>query len=168
MLVLATLHRLLSQVISSPGLHTAALFTPNGQLVSYACDATRSKDDVRLVVGLSTEIWLEVADQGMGMVDSELGRILVMGVQDTVVTTGPRADSSPVNSANTDHASDKPLMLVALSATEAVGWEDLEAKGRELIEHLSRPVSRLRKPLAAGSASASASTPGPPGTRHGR
>ena len=72
MLVLATLHRLLSQVISSPGLHTAALFTPNGQLVSYACDSTRSKDDVRLVVGLSSEIWLEVADQGIGMVDSEV------------------------------------------------------------------------------------------------
>ena len=73
MLVLATLHRLLSQVISSPGLHTAALLTPNGQLVSYACDSTRSKDDVRLVVGLSSEIWLEVADQGIGMVDSEVG-----------------------------------------------------------------------------------------------
>jgi hypothetical protein len=76
MLVLATLHRLLSQVISSPGLHTAALLTPNGQLVSYACDSTRSKDDVRLVVGLSSEIWLEVADQGIGMVDSEVSTSL--------------------------------------------------------------------------------------------
>ena len=72
MLVLATLHRLLSQVLSSPGLHTAVLLTQNGQLVSYACDSTRSKDDVRLVVGLSSEIWLEVADQGIGMVDSEV------------------------------------------------------------------------------------------------
>ncbi|KAH9996538.1 hypothetical protein BJV77DRAFT_906495, partial [Russula vinacea] len=145
MLVLATLHRLLSQVISSPGLHTAALLTPNGQLVSYACDSTRSKDDVRLVVGLSSEIWLEVANQGIGMVDSELGRILVMGVKDAAATY----PTSPASSANTDHASDKPLMLVALSATEAVGWEDLEAKGRELTEHLSRAVSRLRKPLTA-------------------
>ena len=75
MLVLATLHRLLSQVISSSGLHTAALLTPNGQLVSYACDSTRSKDDVRVVVGLSSEIWLEVADQGIGMVDSEVGAV---------------------------------------------------------------------------------------------
>lgn len=157
---------LLSQVISSPGLHTAALLTPNGQLVSYACDSTRSKDDVRLVVGLSSEIWLEVSDQGIGMVDSELGRILVLGVQDAVATTRPHrgTDSSRTNSVNTDHASDKPLMLVALSATEAVSWEDLEAKGRELTEHLSRPVSRLRKPLAA----ASTSTPSPPATRHGR
>src|SRR5258708_26866756 len=76
MLVLAALHGLLSQVISSPGLHTAALLTPNGQLVSYACDSTRSKDDVRLVVGLSSEIWLEVADQGIGMVDSEVSSSL--------------------------------------------------------------------------------------------
>ncbi|KAH9969174.1 hypothetical protein BC827DRAFT_1168242 [Russula dissimulans] len=164
MLVLATLHRVLSQVICSPGLHTAALFTPKGQLVSYACDSTRSKDDVRLVVGLSSEIWLEVADQGIGMVDSELGRILVMGVQDSVATINAGKNTSPTSSANTNSASDKPLMLVALGATETVGWEDLETKGRELIEHLSRPVSRLRRPLAA----ASASTPSPPATRHGR
>ncbi|KAI0286821.1 hypothetical protein BGY98DRAFT_942029 [Russula aff. rugulosa BPL654] len=159
MLVLATLHRLLSQVISSPGLHTAALLTP-------MANSFPTPDDVRLVVGLSSEIWLEVADQGIGMVDSELGRILVLGVHDTVATTHPHPgiNSSRTNSANTDHASDKPLMLVALSATEAVGWEDLEAKGRELTEHLSSPVSRLRKPLAA----ASTSTPSPPATRHGR
>ncbi|KAF8273798.1 hypothetical protein EI94DRAFT_1653996 [Lactarius quietus] len=148
MLVLATLHRLLSQVISSPGLHTAVLLTPNGQLVSYACDSTRSKDDVRLVVGLSSEIWLEVADQGIGMVDSELGRILVLAVAaSSASNTGN--ETSPTNSANTDYVSDKPLMLIALSATESVCWEDLEAKGRQLAEYLSRPVSKLRKPLMA-------------------
>ena len=106
-----------------------------------------------------------------------------MGVQDAVATTHHSTDASSTNSANTDHASDKPLMLVALCATEAIGWEDLEAKvcgwlssagglgltirrsqGRELVEHLSRPVSRLRKPLAA----ATTSTPSPPATRHGR
>jgi hypothetical protein len=51
-----------------------------------------------------------------------------MGVQDAVATTHHSTDASSTNSANTDHASDKPLMLVALCATEAVGWEDLEAK----------------------------------------
>ena len=51
-----------------------------------------------------------------------------MVVQDAVATTHTSADPSPTNSANTDHASDKPLMLVALSATEAVGWDELEAK----------------------------------------
>ena len=116
---------------------------------------TRSKDDVRLVVGLSSEIWLEVADQGIGMVDSEVSTspslmryfgadidviahsLTSSGVssswafEEAVATTRtphPGTDSSRTNSANTDHASDKPLMLVALSATEAVGWEDLEAK----------------------------------------
>jgi len=163
MLVLATLHRLLSQVISSPGLHTAVLLTPNGQLVSYACDSTRSKDDVRLVVGLSSEIWLEVADQGIGMVDSELGRILVLAVAASS-TSNTSDETSPTDSANTDHVSDKPLMLIALNATESVGWEDLEAKGRQLAEYLSRPVSRLRKPLMAGPVS----PPSPPAPRHSR
>jgi len=51
-----------------------------------------------------------------------------MGVQDSVATTNAGRESSPTSSANTNHAPDKPLMLVALSATEAVGWEDLEAK----------------------------------------
>jgi hypothetical protein len=52
-----------------------------------------------------------------------------MGVQDAAVATSHSGtDSSPANSANTDTASNKPLMLVALSATEAVGWDDLEAK----------------------------------------
>jgi len=52
-----------------------------------------------------------------------------MGVQDAAVATSHSGTkSSPANSANTDPASNKPLMLVALSATEAVGWDDLEAK----------------------------------------
>jgi len=163
MLRLKTLHRLLSQVISSPGLHTAVLLTPNGQLVSYACDSTRSKGDVRLVVGLSSEIWLEVADQGIGMVDSELGRILVLAVAASG-TSNTGSETSPTDSGNTDHVSDKPLMLIALNAKESVGWEDLEAKGRQLAEYLSRPVSKLRKPLMASPVS----PPSPPAARHGR
>jgi hypothetical protein len=51
-----------------------------------------------------------------------------MVVQDAVTRTHTSADLSPTNSANTDGASNKPLMLVALSATEAVGWDELEAK----------------------------------------
>ena len=52
-----------------------------------------------------------------------------MAVQDAAVATSHSGtDSSPANSANTDPASNTPLMLVALCATEAVGWDDLEAK----------------------------------------
>lgn len=51
-----------------------------------------------------------------------------MVVRDAVAKTHTSADLSPTNSANTDNVSNKPLMLVALSATEAVGWDELEAK----------------------------------------
>lgn len=72
MLNLSNLRKLLLQVLSLPLLHTAVLFTPEGQLVSYASDETRSKDEVRVVVGISTEIWKETKDQGIAMVDSEV------------------------------------------------------------------------------------------------
>ena len=73
---LSNLRSLLLQVLSLPSLHTAVLFTPEGQLVSYAADPHKSKDHVRVVVGLSTEIWQETKEQGIGMVDSEVGVFL--------------------------------------------------------------------------------------------
>ena len=72
MLVLSTLHNLLSQVLALPHLHTAILLTPAGQLVSVASDPQRPKDEIRVVVGLAGEIWQETKDQGFGMVDSEV------------------------------------------------------------------------------------------------
>jgi len=62
-----------------------------------------------------------------------------MGVQDAAAATHPTTGSSPTNSANTDNASNKPLMLVALGATEAVGWDDLEAKVCTSYVLLTRP-----------------------------
>ena len=56
-----------------PGLHTAVLMTTEGQLVSVACDSCRPKDEIRIVVGLSGEVWQETKEQGVGMVDSEVG-----------------------------------------------------------------------------------------------
>ncbi len=73
MLNLKNLSSLLSQVVaSSPAPRSAVLFTPEGQLVSYASDSFTSKDDIRVIVGLSTEIWQETREQGVGMVDSEV------------------------------------------------------------------------------------------------
>lgn len=72
MLVLSSLHKLLSQVISLPDLHTAVLLTTTGQLVSAAYDQARPKDEIRVVVGLSGEVWQETKEQGYGMVDSEV------------------------------------------------------------------------------------------------
>ena len=72
MLVLSTLHSLLSQVLSLPCLHTAVLLTPTGQLVSVASDPRRPKDDIRIVVGLAMEVWQETKEQDFGMIESEV------------------------------------------------------------------------------------------------
>jgi hypothetical protein len=72
MLVLSTLHKLLSQVLSLPDLHTALLLTPEGQLISFSSDPARPKDEILVVVGLSGEVWRETRQQGTGMVDSEV------------------------------------------------------------------------------------------------
>lgn len=72
MLVLSTLHNLLSQVLCLPYLHTAVLLTPTGQLVSVASDPRRPKDEIRVVVGLAMEVWQETREQDFGMVDSEV------------------------------------------------------------------------------------------------
>lgn len=72
MLVLPTLHSLLSQVVSPGKVHTAALLTPTGELVSAASNPQRPKDEIRVIVGLSGEVWQETKDQGRGMVESEV------------------------------------------------------------------------------------------------
>lgn len=72
MLNLSNLRKLLLQVLALPGLHTAVLFTPSGQLVSYVSEPSKPKDHVRVVVGLSTEIWKETKELDMGRVDCEV------------------------------------------------------------------------------------------------
>jgi hypothetical protein len=88
MLVLSTLHRLLSQILTLPDLHTAVLLTTEGQLVSVASDPSRSKDDILVAVGLSGEIWQETQEQGYGMVDSEVS-VYVFFVLETARLTIP-------------------------------------------------------------------------------
>ena len=72
MLNLTNLRVLLTQILSPSTLHTAVLFTPEGQLVSFVADPPRSKDEIRVIVGLGGEIWQETKDHGVGMVDSEV------------------------------------------------------------------------------------------------
>ncbi|KZT72952.1 hypothetical protein DAEQUDRAFT_654770, partial [Daedalea quercina L-15889] len=138
MLNLANLRNLLSQVLALPELHTVALFTPEGQLVSFAADPHRPKDNVRVVVGLGGEVWRETKQQGIGMVDSELGRVAVLPI-----------DEEPADSAEDDADNKDPVMLLALNSTASVAWEELEFKARELAKHLRKPVSELRGRLAA-------------------
>jgi hypothetical protein len=71
-LVLSTLHQLLAQLLVLPELHTAILLTPEGQLISVASDISRSKDQARIVAGVSGEVWQETQEQGHGMVESEV------------------------------------------------------------------------------------------------
>ncbi|KAI0323111.1 hypothetical protein OF83DRAFT_1090819 [Amylostereum chailletii] len=131
MLVLSSLHKLLSQALGPHHL-TAALLTPSGQLVACAHSQCRTKDNVRVVVGLAGEVWAEV--HGVAAVESEVGRIVVAPVED---------------GASSAQAGEQPLMLVVLCATEEVEWDDLEARARELAKHLSKPVNKIRGPLTA-------------------
>ncbi|KAF8224660.1 hypothetical protein L208DRAFT_1409821 [Tricholoma matsutake] len=140
MLVLSTLHNLLSQVLDLPHLHTAVLLTPAGQLISVASDPQRSKDEIRIVVGLAGELWQETKEQGFGMVDSEVGRVLVFPVDEAVEPL----PQSKLPSKDDHH----PLMLLALNATSVVEWEELQTKARILASHLAKPLDKYREHLA--------------------
>jgi len=141
-LVLSTLHNLLTQLLSSPELHTAVLLTPGGQLISVAADASRPKDEARIVAGVSAEVWQETRQQGYGMVESELGRIFVSPI---ARNPGPETD---------EH---EPLLLLALNATESVDWEDLQERGRILVDHLAPTLDKFRDYSRATKSSAMAS-----------
>lgn len=72
MLMLSKLHNILSRVLDFPDLHTAVLLTVSGELISYAADISRPKDEIRVVVGLAGEVWQETREQEYGMVESEV------------------------------------------------------------------------------------------------
>jgi hypothetical protein len=76
MLMLSIFQSLLSQVLAPPHLHTAVLFTTSGELVSATSEPLRPKDEIRIVVGLSGEVWQETKEQEYGMVDCEVGSVL--------------------------------------------------------------------------------------------
>ncbi|KIM88723.1 hypothetical protein PILCRDRAFT_813694 [Piloderma croceum F 1598] len=129
-LVLSTLHQLLAQLLALPELHTAILLTPEGQLISVASDISRSKDQARIVAGVSGEVWQETREQGHGMVESELGRIVVLPV---VKDQDPEADALD------------PLLLLALNSTNSVEWENLLAKGKTLVDHIAPSMDKFRR-----------------------
>jgi len=140
MLVLSTLHQLLSQVLFRPHLHTAVLLTPSGELVSSACSFERPKDEIRVLVGLSGEIWRETKHHGFGMVDSELGRIVVVPVGET-----SDEHASPERSQTNDP---QPVLLVALNATDSVDWGELHTRSMTLANLLAKPLGKYREALA--------------------
>ncbi|KAI5120792.1 hypothetical protein M0805_002419 [Coniferiporia weirii] len=129
MLVLSSLNKLLAQVLAPPALHTAVLLTSSGALVSFATSGARPKDDVRVLVGLASEIWAETREYGEGMVDSELGRIVVL----------------PIESLQESRPSTEPVLLIALNATDDIEWGELMRKGQNLASHLARPLQQLQE-----------------------
>jgi hypothetical protein len=73
MLKLSALHNLLKQVLSQPYLHTSVLLTLEGRLVSTAHDPARSKDEIKVVVGLCAEAWKDAKGQEESvMLDSDV------------------------------------------------------------------------------------------------
>ncbi|KAL4252449.1 hypothetical protein ABKN59_002708 [Abortiporus biennis] len=134
MLNLNNLRSLLAQLLSQSPVRIAALLSPEGKLVSYAADLATPKDEVRVIVGLSSEIWQETKDQGVGMVESELGRVVVLPVQDAPKTR--------------NNEKQEPLLLLALTADSSVEWSEIERSARELAKYLERPAAELRERLA--------------------
>jgi hypothetical protein len=73
MLKLSALHNLLKRVLSHPHLHTSILLTREGGLVSTAHDPSRSKDEIKVVVGLCAEAWKDAKwREESVMLDSEV------------------------------------------------------------------------------------------------
>nr|GAT61377.1 predicted protein [Mycena chlorophos] len=136
MLVLSRLRESLQQVLVAPDLHTAILLSPSGQLISFASYPSRRKDDIRVIAGLSGEVWQETHEWGSGMVNSELGRIVVLPVDDF--------ENGIPQQLPDDY---QPLMLLVLNSTDKVEWDELQAKGRALAVQIARPLTRFREYL---------------------
>lgn len=76
--MLSALHDVLAQILSFPSLHTAILLTREGQLVSTAHDPSRSKDEIRVVVGLCSDVWKQAGEKdGIAMLDSEVCALIL-------------------------------------------------------------------------------------------
>ncbi|KAG1825122.1 hypothetical protein EV424DRAFT_1345944 [Suillus variegatus] len=78
----------------------------------------RSKDEIWILAGLSAEVWAETrgeegVEKGMGMVESELGRIVVVPVDNT----SPELQDER-----------EPLLLLAVNGGAEADWKTMCAK----------------------------------------
>ena len=78
MLVLSTLTKLLGQIISED-VHIAILTTTSGGLVSYETYGVQPRDRIRVLIGLSAEIWSKSREEEFGMAESEV-RVCIFNV----------------------------------------------------------------------------------------
>lgn len=111
---------------------TVARPTPLTTTTQGELGRVRSKDEVRKVAGLSAEIWAETrgVEGEEGMVESELGRILVVAVEE------PREENSG--------SAEEPLLLLALNGTTDADWDRMSKKARRLAAFLAPSVSKQR------------------------
>lgn len=72
MLVLSTLHTLLDQLTDGHSVQTALLLTPTGHLLAHASSPARSKDQVRVIVALASEVWQQTKARDARMAESEV------------------------------------------------------------------------------------------------
>ncbi|KAG8857438.1 hypothetical protein FRB96_005737 [Tulasnella sp. 330] len=161
MLVLATLSALLAQLVT-PSLHTAILSTPQGHLVAFACeDMPASEDRLRILVGLSSELWrdddeTERDDEGyadrqqesseednddqVGMLECELGRLLVLPIYGQSLEKTPADVNEP-----------QPVLLLSLNGVIDEPWGLMHTKARAMNTYLQEPLRSVGDRLAPGS-----------------
>lgn len=94
MLKLSSLHTYLTQVLDPPELHTAILLTPSGELISYASDPPRSKEDIRIAVGVSGDYFAEVEQHGYAELST--AKVVSLRLKDSIysLTKKIRLDKS--------------------------------------------------------------------------
>jgi len=171
MLVLSTLNGLLAQLVSSRNPHTAILLTPQGHLVAFhSSDKGSGEDRIRILAGLGSEVWRDGLldddvgsesdeesddddDEQVGMLECELGRILVVPIFASPSKSSPPA-AFPKGAAplvNVTSARQKPALLLALNGTDDSPWGLMHVKARTLATYLREPLSSVGDRLAPGS-----------------
>jgi hypothetical protein len=99
----------------------------------------RSKDEIWILAGLSAEVWAETrsedgVEKGMGMAESELGRIVVVPVD----------DASPESQDERE-----PLLLLAVNGGAEADWKTMCAKAKKLGAYLAPSVNKHRGAIEA-------------------
>lgn len=114
MLNLISLRKGLSSVLSPSRMHTAILFTTSGDLIAHATNNTSmSKEQLRVLVGLATEIWFETSEDDMSMAESEIGKILIVPMQSSSPKfesrTGRRHTTTTTTTSRSPSSSTSPI-----------------------------------------------------------
>ncbi|KAG2341348.1 hypothetical protein BDR05DRAFT_1001737 [Suillus weaverae] len=120
----------------TPPLRRSTECAASGSGSSQTMCLQRSKDEIWILAGLSAEVWAETrgeegVEKGMGMVESELGRIVVV----------------PVDGASQDER--EPLLLLAVNGGAEADWKTLCAKAKKLGAYLAPSVNKHRGAIEA-------------------